>query len=125
MTPKRRLHSIIVRNGCTRIMYFIESDDQELQNQLQGIREPLVEREVTHSLPERRILADIMGDMDEDLPEEDIVRRKVEAPLMPWLPMPSYASRFSVSSQSLKPNLRHCLTSSCPIHAGRAHCAES
>ncbi|KAK3693493.1 hypothetical protein B0T22DRAFT_532730 [Podospora appendiculata] len=59
--------------------YFIESDDQELQNQLQGIREPLVEREVTHSLPERRILADIMGDMDEDLPEEDILRRKVEA----------------------------------------------
>jgi hypothetical protein len=59
--------------------YFAKSDDKELQNQLQGIYEPVVEREVMHSLPERRALAGIMGDMDEDLPEEDIVRRKIEA----------------------------------------------
>lgn len=32
-----------------------------------------------HRLPERCVFADIMGDMDEDLPEEDIVRRKIEA----------------------------------------------
>jgi hypothetical protein len=59
--------------------YFTESDEKELQKQLQGIREPAVDRQVTHSLPKRRALADVMGDMDEDLPEADIVRRKVEA----------------------------------------------
>ncbi len=35
----------------------------------------MVTRPVTHSLPERQVL----GDMDEDLPEEEIVKRKVEA----------------------------------------------
>ncbi|KAK3323913.1 hypothetical protein B0T19DRAFT_216707 [Cercophora scortea] len=41
--------------------YFTESDDKELQNQLQGIQESVVEREITHSLPERRVLADRSG----------------------------------------------------------------
>ncbi|KAJ2902465.1 uncharacterized protein MKZ38_000594 [Zalerion maritima] len=59
--------------------FFAESDKKELQKQLQGIHEPVVERPVVHELPERRKLAAIMGDMDEDLPEEDIVQRKVEA----------------------------------------------
>ncbi|KAM7183866.1 hypothetical protein V8F33_013317, partial [Rhypophila sp. PSN 637] len=59
--------------------HFTESDDQELQNQLEGIHNPVVKREVIHSLSERHVVADIMGDMDEDLPENDIVRRKVEA----------------------------------------------
>ncbi|KAK3694836.1 hypothetical protein B0T22DRAFT_507617 [Podospora appendiculata] len=63
--------------------YFTESDDKELQNQLQGIQESVVEREITHSLPERRVLADIMGDMDEDLPEEDIVRLVVRVTDVP------------------------------------------
>jgi len=59
--------------------YFEEVDEEELQKQLRGIHEPVVECDVTHSLPERSRLADILGDMDEDLPEEDIVRGKIEA----------------------------------------------
>jgi hypothetical protein len=59
--------------------FFTESDKKELQKQLQGIHEPVVEHPVVHVLPERRKLAAIMGDMDEDLPEGDIVQRKVEA----------------------------------------------
>ena len=70
------------RRKVFRMLYrdhFVENDECELQKQLQGIHEPMVERQITHSLPQRRILAEILGDMDEDLPEEDIVSRKVEA----------------------------------------------
>jgi len=70
------------RRKVFRMLYrdhFVESDERELQNQLQGIHNPVVERQITRSLPERQLLADILGDMDEDLSEEDIVGRKVEA----------------------------------------------
>lgn len=70
------------RRKVFRVIYadhFVESDENELQKQLQGIYEPIVTRQVTYSLPERQVLADILGDIDEDLPGEDIVKRKVEA----------------------------------------------
>lgn len=70
------------RRKVFRVIYadhFVESDENELQKQLQGIHEPVVTRQVTHSLPERQVLADILGDMDEDMSEEEIVKRKVEA----------------------------------------------
>ncbi len=70
------------RKKVFRLIYaehFVQDDEDELQKQLQGIHEPVVRREVRHSLPERQALADILGDIDEDLSEEEIVKRKVEA----------------------------------------------
>ncbi len=59
--------------------HFNEADESELQKQLQGIHEPIAEKDVIHTLQERKRLVDILGDMDDDLSEEDIVRRKIEA----------------------------------------------
>lgn len=60
--------------------HFRERNEKELDRQLRGVhgpQQPL--QKVIFSLPERRILADILGDLNEDLPEDEIVRRKVDA----------------------------------------------
>lgn len=59
--------------------HFQQRDEEELQNQLQGIHKPQELRKVVHQLPERNRLAAILGDMDDDLSEGDIVKRKIEA----------------------------------------------
>ncbi len=40
---------------------FNEADESELQKQLQGIHKPMAEKDVTHTLPERKRLVDILG----------------------------------------------------------------
>ena len=60
--------------------YFEKRNNQELDRQLDGThgpQQPL--QKVIFSLPERRRLAEILGDLDEDLPEDQIVCRKIEA----------------------------------------------
>lgn len=60
--------------------HFRERNEKELDRQLRGVhgpQQPL--QKVIFSLPERRILADILGNLNEDLPEDEIVRRKVDA----------------------------------------------
>lgn len=60
--------------------HFKKRNRMELDRQLRGIHEPqqLLEK-VIFSLPERRHLAEILGDLDEDLPEIEIVQRKIDA----------------------------------------------
>ena len=60
--------------------HFKKRNNAELDRQLRGIhgpQQPL--QKVIFSLPERRLLAEILGDLDEDLPEIEIVQRKVDA----------------------------------------------
>ncbi|KAJ2906919.1 hypothetical protein MKZ38_009782 [Zalerion maritima] len=61
--------------------YFQFRNDRELENQLEDICEP--ERPppepVIFSLPERKCLAEILGDLDDNLPEEALIRRKINA----------------------------------------------
>lgn len=59
--------------------YFHAKDEEELQKQLQGIREPEFTRDVEHIVPQRARVADILSDMDDALSEDDIVQRKVDA----------------------------------------------
>ncbi|RYO82366.1 hypothetical protein DL766_004754 [Monosporascus sp. MC13-8B] len=59
--------------------HFDAKDEEELQKQLQGIREPEVKREVQHVLQQRTQVADILSDMDDAIPQQEIVQRKVEA----------------------------------------------
>lgn len=59
--------------------HFDSKDEEELQKQLQGIREPEVKRDVQHVLQQRAKVAGILSDMDDALPPEEIVQRKVEA----------------------------------------------
>ncbi len=59
--------------------HFNKANESELQKQLQGIHEPIAEKDIIHTLQERKRLVDILGDMDDNLSEEDIVRRKIEA----------------------------------------------
>lgn len=71
---RRRVVDILRRD------HFEKRNGQELDRQLHGIHQPQQQlQKVIFSLPERRILADILGDLDEGLPEEGIVRRKVDA----------------------------------------------
>ncbi|KAI3327466.1 hypothetical protein F4824DRAFT_484708 [Ustulina deusta] len=60
--------------------HFKKRNNTELDRQLRGIhgpQQPL--QKVLFSLPERRLLAEILGELDEDLPEIEIVQRKVDA----------------------------------------------
>ncbi|KAH8747986.1 hypothetical protein F5883DRAFT_697821 [Diaporthe sp. PMI_573] len=60
--------------------HFKKRNRTELDRQLRGIHEPQQPlQKVIFSLPERRHLAEILGDLDEDLPEIEIVRRKIDA----------------------------------------------
>ncbi|KAI1291664.1 hypothetical protein F5Y03DRAFT_388333 [Xylaria venustula] len=60
--------------------HFKKRNNIELDRQLRGIYEPQQPlQKVIFSLPERRVLAEIFGDLDEDLPEIEIVQRKVDA----------------------------------------------
>ncbi|KAM4058677.1 hypothetical protein HRG_006369 [Hirsutella rhossiliensis] len=59
--------------------HFDSEGKEELQKQLQGLREPEVKRDVCHVVPERTQVADILIDMDDDLPQKEIVQRMVEA----------------------------------------------
>ena len=58
---------------------FDARDENELQKQLKGIHEPTVAKKILHTSPEREHIAQVMGNMDEDLHEEEIVLRKIEA----------------------------------------------
>ncbi len=71
---RRKVEDLLRKN------HFKKRNTEELERQLHGLhgpQQPL--RKVIFSLPERRVLADILGDLDEDLPEDEIVRRKVDA----------------------------------------------
>ncbi|RYP47360.1 hypothetical protein DL768_006571 [Monosporascus sp. mg162] len=73
-TQRRKVAAILRRN------YFKTRNSEELDRQLRGIhgpQQPL--QKVIFSLPERRRLADILSDLDEDFPEDEIVSRKVDA----------------------------------------------
>lgn len=59
--------------------YFKQRNDEELQNQLHGIHKPLEAKRVVYESPERQRVATILGDFDEDLSNDEIVRRKIEA----------------------------------------------
>jgi len=60
--------------------HFKKRNAEELNRQLLGIHTPQQPlQKVIFNLPERRLLADILGDLDEDLPEDDIVRRKIDS----------------------------------------------
>ena len=60
--------------------HFKKRNITELDRQLRGIRAPQQPlQKVVFSLPERRLLAEILGDLDEDLPETEIVQRKIDA----------------------------------------------
>jgi len=60
--------------------HFKKRNNTELDRQLRGIYEPQQPlQKVIFILPERRVLAEILGDLDEDLPEIEIVQRKVDA----------------------------------------------
>lgn len=71
------------RREVTEILHkdhFKKRNHEELERQLCGIhgpQQPL--QKVVFSLPEQRVLAEILGDLDEDLRENEIVRRKVDA----------------------------------------------
>lgn len=70
---RRRILNILRKN------YFEQRNTNELDRQ-RGIHHPQQPLQKVHfSLPERRVLAEILGDLDESLPEDRIVRRKVEA----------------------------------------------
>lgn len=73
-TQRRKVAAILRRN------HFKARNNEELGRQLRGIhgpQQPL--RKIVFSLPERRLVADILSDLDEDLPEDEIVRRKINA----------------------------------------------
>ncbi|KAJ2905570.1 hypothetical protein MKZ38_005033 [Zalerion maritima] len=60
--------------------HFKKRNNTELDRQLRGIHGPQQSlQKVILSLPERRLLAEILGDLDENLPEIEIVQRKVDA----------------------------------------------
>lgn len=59
--------------------HFKQRNEDELQNQLHGIHKPLQMRKIVHSLPQRNEIAELLGDLDDDLPEDEIVRRKIDA----------------------------------------------
>lgn len=60
--------------------HFKKRNCEELGRQLHSIHSPQQPlQKVTFSLAERRILADILRDLDEDLLEDKIMRRKVDA----------------------------------------------
>ncbi|KAI0122056.1 hypothetical protein F4814DRAFT_438190 [Daldinia grandis] len=66
--------------GLLRKDHFEGMNKTELDRQLRGIHEPQQPlQKVIFSLPERRLLAEILGDLDGDIPEADIVQRKVDA----------------------------------------------
>lgn len=55
-------------------------NNEELYRQLCGIHEPQQPLlKVVFHLLERRLIADILSDLDEDLPEDEIARRKGDA----------------------------------------------
>ena len=68
------------REGLLRKDYFKKRNRTELDKQLHSIYEPyqLLEK-VIFSLLERRHFAEILSDLDEDLPEIEIVQRKIKA----------------------------------------------
>lgn len=73
-TQRRKVAAILGRK------YFKEKNDEELDRQLCGIHEPQQPlRKIVFRLSEQRLIADILSDSDEDLPEDEIVRRKVDA----------------------------------------------
>lgn len=60
--------------------HFKKKSNTELDRQLRGIHEPQQPlQKVIFSLLERRLLAGILGDLDETIPETEIVQRKVYA----------------------------------------------
>ncbi|KAI8723207.1 hypothetical protein NCS52_00176100 [Fusarium sp. LHS14.1] len=59
--------------------HFDAKNEEELQKQLQGIREPEVKQVVQHVLQQRTQVADILSNMDDAIPQQEIVQRKVEA----------------------------------------------
>jgi hypothetical protein len=71
---RRKIETIL------RQEHFKERQRKELDRQLRGIHTPQQPlQKVTFSLPERRLLGSILGDLDEDLPEDEIVLRKIDA----------------------------------------------
>lgn len=70
---RRKVYKMIYKD------HFKKKNEEELQNQLKGIYKPQAVRRIVHKLPERNHVATILGDLDEDLSEEEIVRRKIEA----------------------------------------------
>lgn len=69
--------------------YYKFRNDRELDRQLYGDVEPEPQKPrepepVFFSLPERRRLAEVMGDLDEDLPRDSIVSRKIRA-IKAWI----------------------------------------
>ena len=60
--------------------HFERKNGEKLDRQLRGIQRPLKPlQKVIFGLPEQRRVASILGNLNKDLPEEDIVRRKVDA----------------------------------------------
>jgi Protein of unknown function (DUF3435) len=125
---RRKVEEII------RAEFFKKRNDEELERQLCGIHDPQQPlRKVNFSLPERRRIADILGDLVEDLPEDEIVRRKVDSinawvdyawKIEPKEPMPARSQRglkhslerFPSKLSHLRPNSRYV---DVPLRRGR------
>lgn len=59
--------------------YFLQRDKELLSKQAQGVPlEDLATKGVKFQQPERMRLAELFGDMDEDIPEDMIVQRKID-----------------------------------------------
>lgn len=59
--------------------YFVQANNELLSKQAQGISQSgLPTREVQFQQPERTRLADLFGDLNEDMPEGKIVQRKID-----------------------------------------------
>ncbi|OAA36114.1 FluG domain-containing protein [Beauveria brongniartii RCEF 3172] len=61
--------------------HFKRKNDEELQNQLHSIHKPpeTTKSRTVYQLPERSRVATILGNLDEDLSESEIVKRKIDA----------------------------------------------
>lgn len=82
--------------GLCRKAYFKKNNDEELERQLLGDhrpREPL--RRVEFRLLERRRIAAILGDLNDQLPEESLVQRKIDA-INAWV---DYAWKLEIKEE--------------------------
>lgn len=77
---------------------YFEKNREELDRQLRGDHGPQQQlQRVIFTLPEQGRIADLVGQLNEDLPESEIVRRKV-ATINAWL---EYAWKLNRESLSL------------------------
>ena len=84
-----------------RTDYFKKKDNKKFERQLRGIHiAPQPMPKVVFSLPERRRIADILGDLNDDFPEDAIIGRKVNA-INAWV---DYTWKIEPKEQKSSPN---------------------